>query len=73
MGFEPTYNGFANRCLTTWLPRRSSFSGARLHASAFASTKDELRVICWPCDQGSERPRAASYARPEPFSLDSST
>ena len=23
MGFEPTYNGFANRCLTTWLPRQS--------------------------------------------------
>ncbi len=22
MGFEPTYDGFANRCLTTWLPRR---------------------------------------------------
>ncbi len=20
-GFEPAYNGFANRCLTTWLPR----------------------------------------------------
>ena len=24
MGFEPTYDGFANRCLTTWLPRRTS-------------------------------------------------
>jgi hypothetical protein len=23
IGFEPTYDGFANRCLTTWLPRRS--------------------------------------------------
>ena len=22
IGFEPTYDGFANRCLTTWLPRR---------------------------------------------------
>ncbi len=22
IGFEPTYGGFANRCLTTWLPRR---------------------------------------------------
>jgi hypothetical protein len=22
MGFEPTYVGFANRCLTTWLPHR---------------------------------------------------
>src|SRR5688572_26815886 len=21
-GFEPAYNGFANRCLTTWLPHR---------------------------------------------------
>lgn len=26
MGFEPTYNGFANRCLTTWLPRRKAQS-----------------------------------------------
>jgi hypothetical protein len=24
MGFEPTYVGFANRCLTTWLPHQSS-------------------------------------------------
>jgi hypothetical protein len=24
MGFEPTYDGFANRCLTTWLPRRKA-------------------------------------------------
>ena len=24
IGFEPTYNGFANRCLTTWLPRPCS-------------------------------------------------
>ena len=23
-GFEPAYNGFANRCLTTWLPHRSN-------------------------------------------------
>jgi hypothetical protein len=23
MGFEPTYDGFANRCLTTWLPRQT--------------------------------------------------
>ncbi len=22
-GFEPAYNGFANRCLTAWLPHRS--------------------------------------------------
>jgi hypothetical protein len=22
IGFEPTCDGFANRCLTTWLPRR---------------------------------------------------
>jgi hypothetical protein len=21
-GFEPAYNGFANRCLTAWLPHR---------------------------------------------------
>jgi len=24
-GFEPAYNGFANRCLTTWLPHREFF------------------------------------------------
>ena len=23
-GFEPAYDGFANRCLTTWLPRRKA-------------------------------------------------
>ena|SRR5277367_5308089 len=23
MGFEPTYVGFANRCLTTWLPHQT--------------------------------------------------
>ena len=28
MGFEPTYDGFANRCLTTWLPRRYAQSPA---------------------------------------------
>ena len=22
-GFEPAYNGFANRCLTAWLPHRA--------------------------------------------------
>lgn len=27
MGFEPTYNGFANRCLTTWLPRQLDLCG----------------------------------------------
>lgn len=27
-GFEPAYNGFANRCLTTWLPRRTHNAGA---------------------------------------------
>src|SRR4051812_41962286 len=26
MGFEPTYDGFANRCLTTWPPRRTTDS-----------------------------------------------
>jgi hypothetical protein len=24
MGFEPTYGGFANLCLTTWLPRHET-------------------------------------------------
>jgi hypothetical protein len=23
-GFEPVYDGFANRCLTTWLRRRNA-------------------------------------------------
>ncbi len=27
MGFEPTYDGFANRCLTTWLPHHLPFRG----------------------------------------------
>ncbi len=27
MGFEPTYNGFAIRCLTTWLPRHEERTG----------------------------------------------
>jgi hypothetical protein len=33
MGFEPTYDGFANRCLTTWLPRhfRNSFAAYHLY------------------------------------------
>src|SRR5438105_1510897 len=29
MGFEPTYDGFANRCLTAWLPRRDLRPGRR--------------------------------------------
>ena len=43
MGFEPTYNGFANRCLTTWLPRRfCRRARARLLALVCASTKDHV-------------------------------
>ena len=43
MGFEPTYCGFANRCLTTWLPRHFGHQdGARLLAHVSASTKDLL-------------------------------
>src|SRR5579883_417545 len=35
MGFEPTYDGFANRCLTTWLPHRACLSvGAPLQTIA---------------------------------------
>src|SRR5215212_1711303 len=26
-GFEPAYNGFANRCLTTWLPHHTPRPG----------------------------------------------
>jgi hypothetical protein len=33
-GFEPAYNGFANRCLTTWLPHRPACAAAAGHASS---------------------------------------
>ena len=33
MGFEPTCDGFANHCLTTWLPRRTSCSASLLRRS----------------------------------------
>ena len=40
-GFEPAYNGFANRCLTTWLPRhfrqRPTLPGAWRRSSPFDS------------------------------------
>ena len=39
-GFEPAYNGFANRCLTTWLPHRSNENGP-----AFSSILDRLSTI----------------------------
>src|SRR5580704_12016961 len=36
MGFEPTYVGFANRCLTTWLPHHLFCCLALLaHRSSF--------------------------------------
>ncbi len=38
-GFEPAYNGFANRCLTTWLPHR------RYRRAAFFPRS---RVTCQP-------------------------
>ena len=35
MGFEPTYNGFANRCLTTWLPHRTLPRSRSVHPGGF--------------------------------------
>ncbi len=37
MGFEPTYEGFANLCLTTWLPRRRKGQNVYPLARATAS------------------------------------
>lgn len=48
-GFEPAYNGFANRCLTTWLPRRG-----RLRADAASCDRRDGAVLT-----PSRRPRKA--------------
>jgi len=40
MGFEPTYDGFANRCLTTWLPHQPALSGrATCHNWRFSQSR----------------------------------
>lgn len=41
-GFEPAYDGFANRCLATWLPRQRSrdFRGAE-RSRRYAGVKGE--------------------------------
>jgi hypothetical protein len=42
MGFEPTYDGFANHCLTAWLPHRGS-SPRILHGVRDRSSKVSAR------------------------------
>jgi hypothetical protein len=50
MGFEPTYDGFANRCLTIWLPRRTlgglklSFPGLKVKLDRRDESKSRPRV-----------------------------
>ena len=39
-GFEPAYNGFANRCLTTWLPHHEIFRGR-----GFAPSRTRCQVF----------------------------
>ena len=52
MGFEPTYDGFANRCLTAWLPRRDLRPGGRFLPRIRLQVKvDRQRV---PGQQGGE-------------------
>lgn len=69
VGFEPTYNGFANRCLATWLPRRfGHYDGARLLAHASASTKDLLILPMW--DRPNDQTKTAEISRdPNPCQL----
>jgi hypothetical protein len=64
MGFEPTFDGFANRCLTTWLPRRNrlrrnvpSRGGARILDRRVLSVKRSVIL-----------PPVAGLGQPEPTS-----
>ena len=45
-GFEPAYNGFANRCLTTWLPHRSNGkrTGVFHHLESFVNVSRHARA-----------------------------
>ena len=51
MGFEPTYDGFANRCLTTWLPRHEGADRERrllaepLVSTIFSPPPPEARTL----------------------------
>ncbi len=44
-GFEPAFDGFANRCLTTWLPRQTQQSRAALFINRTCNVKRWLH----PC------------------------
>ncbi len=46
MGFEPTYEGFANLCLTTWLPHQKAGNVYPLaRATASTLTTDAGRAL----------------------------
>lgn len=47
MGFEPTYVGFANRCLTTWLlHQHSKKEGPNMpHQEEFAKVDHFARIL----------------------------
>jgi integrase len=46
MGFEPTYDGFANRCLTTWLPHQTLvFQG---FSTVEDPSREALGLMCIP-------------------------
>lgn len=78
-GFEPAYNGFANRCLTTWLPHRL-FEAAGGHASFLPSCQRFRHTDLILCSRAtsadstpplaaapwSSRPRSASSLGPAP-------
>ncbi len=68
MGFEPTYNGFAIRCLTTWLPHPNVRTSRTFAARAAAGGEtDGVR------SEGSTMPQAGFTAKaqgrsdPEPL------
>ncbi len=54
MGFEPTYNGFANRCLATWLPHRN-----RPQRAFYKAEEGEGGGSRLSADAGRKMPRAS--------------
>ncbi len=63
-GIEPTNSGFADRCLTTWLPRH--YATGEYERSAKVSTKwpfGQLRI--WEVASPSEKPGG----HPEPAEI----
>ena len=61
MGFEPTYDGFANRCLTTWLPHHPERAFAKEGLGALrprnrVSSKESSRAGRGSCLAARTRP-----------------